>query len=162
MSQRPAIALLRDLIAAWPDGLDHWPTADIVPALRERYADRWGPTDKYAKGLTAQRLGRYLGKTWGLRSSRPTAGSERDRGYFHAEVLALATRAGLAPPVTGQTGQTAQTGQQQSLSVTGQTGQSDLTDPCRRCGNPLLLKRPGRDTCAKCAKEDPHKGKAPA
>lgn len=94
MTQRPAIAIVRDILTVWPEGVDHWATDDIAGYLIERYPDRWGSTDRYPKGLTTQRIGRYLGRQWGIRATRATTGS-RTRGYLKSDLQRLGLRAGL-------------------------------------------------------------------
>ena len=144
MTQRPAIALVRDIIALWPEGVAHWPTDDMRDALAHNYPDRWGPTDRYTKGLTTQRIGRYLGKTWGVRSSRPTERGSRGRGYLHDEIRAVAVRAGVVdnpPEVTGHTDHNGHTGHQ---TVLGEA----VCVACR-----TRPRSPGAATCSTCRGE---------
>jgi hypothetical protein len=162
MTQRPAIALVRDILDVWPDGAAHWQTDDMRDALAFTFPDRWGPTDRYAKGLTSQRIGRFLGKTWGIRSSRPTSGERRGRGYLYEEIQAVAVRAGVVDDprkVTGQTGQADQTGHGETLPfVTGQTGHNGQTGHASATAKPCAICKarpstPPNGTCATCRGE---------
>lgn len=94
MTQRPAVAIVRDILTIWPEGVSHWATDDIAGSLIDQYPDRWGPTERYPKGLSAQRIGRYLGKQWGVHATRATDGS-RIRGYLKSDLHRLGVRAGL-------------------------------------------------------------------
>lgn len=113
MTQRPSIALVRDMITAWPRNAPHWPTDDICRVLTGLFPDRWGPSERYPKGLTSQRIGLYLGKQWHVHTVRLSRNGDEVRGYLHRDLYRLATRAGVvAAPrqgtgVTGGSGETA-------------------------------------------------------
>lgn len=90
----PEIALLRDLMDEWPPGVDLWPTEAMRQALVTRHSDRWGVTDRFPKGLTVQRLGRYLSRTFRIHTVRSSTGDQRVRGYLYKDVHAVAVRLG--------------------------------------------------------------------
>ncbi len=95
---RPAVTLLRDLVDQWPDGEKFWPTKDMVEHLHEYKADSWGSTDKFPKGLTPQRMGRMLWRSWGIKANRQRQTSGEPRGYFHVSILKAAVRVGVDTP----------------------------------------------------------------
>ena len=90
----PEIALLRDLMQEWPPGVELWPTDAMRQALVTRHADRWGVTERFPKGLTVQRLGRYLSRTFRIHTVRSSSGDQRVRGYLYKDVHAVAVRLG--------------------------------------------------------------------
>ena len=98
MKQRAELTLLADIVAEWPPGLPHWRTESIRQALTSRIPERWGPSDRFRTGLTTQRIGRYLGRTLGIRSVRIQTATGQERVYLLADVQAVASRLGLAPP----------------------------------------------------------------
>lgn len=110
MKTRAELALLQDIVAEWPPGMAHWRTENIRDALVTRHADRWGPTERFGTGLTSQRIGRYLGKTLGVRTVKVSVAGRDQRVYLHEDVLRVARRLGLAPlEVTAGTVLTGQT-----------------------------------------------------
>lgn len=97
MTEVPSVALIRDLCDLWPASA-FWPTADMLVTLRMESPDRWGPTDKYPKGLTAQRLGRYLANNMRVHSGHSVDRS--CRGYWLSDVSPVAGRLGITTPDT--------------------------------------------------------------
>ncbi len=90
----PEIALLRDLMDEWPPGVELWPTEAMRQALVTRHSERWGVSDRFPKGLTVQRLGRYLSRTFRIHTVRQSIGDQRVRGYLYDDVHAVAVRLG--------------------------------------------------------------------
>lgn len=90
----PEIALLRDLMSEWPPGMELWPTEAMRQALVTRHPERWGISDRFPKGLTVQRLGRYLSKTFRIHTVRSSTGDQRVRGYLYSDVHPIAVRLG--------------------------------------------------------------------
>lgn len=136
MTERPSIALVRDIVATWPPNVTHWPTDEICQTLTDRYPERWGPSERYPKGLTTQRIGRYLGKQWHVRSVRQPRDGVKVRGFLHGDLHRLASRAGVIsnpPKETGPTGPTDPTG---------------TTKPCATCHTEP--RTPGHATCETC------------
>ena len=109
MRTHPAIALLRDVAEEWPEGLDVWPTESIRLALVTRHPDRWGVSGTYPKGLTVQRIGRYLGRSFRVRTLKSSDGSRI--GYAAADIARVCGRLGIPSPshVTAGTVQSAET-----------------------------------------------------
>lgn len=99
MKTRSELLLLADLLAEWPPGNPHWRSEAMRLALVTRHPDRWGPTERIPRGLSTQRIGRYLGRTLGIRTVRIThANGQQERVYLHADLLKVAQRLGMAPP----------------------------------------------------------------
>ena len=90
---RPAVALLRDLGEHWPQD-DFWPTVQMVEFLKRKEPDRWGSTDRFPNGLTAQRLGRMLWKSWNIKSDRQRGNGDH-RGYRRTDITKAAIRIGI-------------------------------------------------------------------
>lgn len=116
MSQRPAIALLRDMHELWPGDTAFWETGDLLVTLTTLRPERWGATSPYGRELNAQRLGSMLGKGFRVRSTR----LERHgpRGYTRASFEQAWRRLRMAPaPLseTGATGAAAATGAEQEV-----------------------------------------------
>lgn len=134
MHEVPSVALLRDICGSWPEGAPFWSSSSMVEALKTEQPDRWGPTDRYPKGLTSQRLGRFLAR--GMRVQSARQGHTGPRGYFASDIAAVARR--LRLPVerfegidtddhpSGQTGET---------GAAGRTGAQVLL--CLTCGEPM-------------------------
>ena len=102
----PAVTLLRDLAAVWPEGEHFVPTRTLVPDLIRHNPGMWGEGSTYGRELTVQRLGRMLARGYKVNSDRP--GGEGPRGYARATLLPAWRRMGITPPVepvvTGGTG----------------------------------------------------------
>jgi hypothetical protein len=124
MTEVPSVALLRDICDEWPVGITFWPTADILVTLRGTEPDRWGPSDRYPKGLTSQRLGRFLAKNMRLHSTR--LDRTGPRGYLLSDIEPVANSLGLPAPVPGD-----------PPAVTGASGGTGATGAltCRVCGD---------------------------
>lgn len=112
-SERTDVALLRDIASKWPLPETQWATDDLADTLRESFPERWGTSERYARGLTVQRVGRILAGSWNLRSNQ----NQRPRGYLWSEVSEAAIKAGLLAeepadpsPGTGKTGVSGGTG----------------------------------------------------
>ncbi len=92
----PAVALLADVVAEWPLDLPHWKTPAMVAALSSRHPERWGATSTFPRGLTVQRVGRYLSRSFHLRTHMNPEGARV--GYRRSEVFEAASRLGIIPP----------------------------------------------------------------
>jgi len=79
MNEKTHVTLLRNIAAVWVNGEKFHSTDTLISLLVERFPNAWGPSDRYAKGLTAQRLGRMLVKNFGVYSDRTP---DKIRGYF--------------------------------------------------------------------------------
>jgi hypothetical protein len=79
MAEKPHVTLLRNIADVWTSGDRFHSTEDLITMLIARFPRSWGPSEKYPKGLTAQRFGRMLVKNYGVYSDR---NSEGTRGYF--------------------------------------------------------------------------------
>lgn len=81
MNEPPAMVLLRNLAAVWPDGETFVPTRELVRSLIDLNPDYWGERSPYGRALTAQRMGRLLVQAAKAHSSK----DEKDvRGYRRA------------------------------------------------------------------------------
>jgi hypothetical protein len=78
VNEKPHATLLRHIAEVWVKGETFHSTDDLISMLVARFPSSWGASDKYPKGLTAQRLGRMLVKNYGVYSD-PTA--SKIRGY---------------------------------------------------------------------------------
>ncbi len=79
MNEKPHVTLLRNIAEVWTEGKTFHSTTDLISMLVFKFPHSWGPSDKYPKGLTAQRLGRMLVKNFGVYSDRT---ADHVRGYF--------------------------------------------------------------------------------
>jgi hypothetical protein len=95
MTMNPALTMLRHVMEEWPDGLEVMTSRALCDSLRTRHPDEWGSSVKYPSGLTPQRLGRYLGRSFQIRTVKGANGLML--GYRHSDVLRVARRLGLAP-----------------------------------------------------------------
>jgi hypothetical protein len=95
LNEKPHVALLRNIAEVWPEGETFLTTDDIIYMLAARFPTSWGTSDRYPKGLTAQRLGRMLVKNYGVYSSRPdTHGA---RGYVASSFSRALRSVRMAP-----------------------------------------------------------------
>jgi hypothetical protein len=94
MIEAPHIVLLRHLHAVWPEGRDFVPTDDLVGILKEHFSDSWGASERFPKGLTIQRFGRMMSRSFKVNSVRAASG-QRERGYLLAEVEPVMGRLGI-------------------------------------------------------------------
>jgi len=79
VSEKTHVTLLRNIVNVWVAGETFHSTDDLISMLVARFPSAWGPSDKYPKGLTPQRLGRMLVKNYGVYSDRT---ADKTRGYF--------------------------------------------------------------------------------
>lgn len=66
----PAVVLLNDLKAVWPEDEDFVPSEELVKLLVHHNRDYWGSNSNYGSKLTAQRLGRLINQATKRTSSR--------------------------------------------------------------------------------------------
>jgi Protein of unknown function (DUF3631) len=59
LNEKLHVTLLRHIKEVWPEGQSFVHTDDLLTKLEIRYPLSWGKSEKYPKGLTAQRMGRY-------------------------------------------------------------------------------------------------------
>ncbi len=78
VNEKPHVTLLRHIAEVWANGETFHSTDDHISMLVARFPLSWGKSDKYPKGLTAQRLGRMLVKNYGVYSDRTAS---KVRGY---------------------------------------------------------------------------------
>lgn len=83
MNEPPAMVLMRDLAAVWPDHRDFMPTRELVQALIATNPTYWGELSAYGRALTAQRMGRLLVQSAKIRSGKDAADV---RGYTRASL----------------------------------------------------------------------------
>lgn len=96
----PSVSMLAQISKLWPGGAKYQTATELTDLLTIAHADEWGPSDKYPKGLTVQRLGRMLAG-FDLRSSRSSDGSRI--GYAHGDIVRICTRVGLMPVPLNET-----------------------------------------------------------
>ena len=81
----------------WLEGETFLTTDDIISMLTAKFPSSWGRSERYPKGLTAQRFGRMLVKNYGVYSSRPDTNGPR--GYV-ASSFNRALRSVRMPPLS--------------------------------------------------------------
>jgi hypothetical protein len=94
VSTKPSLVLLRDLAAVWPADEDHVRTADLIVRLQAHNPDAWVQGPKGA--LTAQAIGRMLGRGFKIRSRRNAQGERI--GYARRDLERVWRRTGTATP----------------------------------------------------------------
>ncbi|PTU57012.1 hypothetical protein DBB34_06570 [Sphaerisporangium cinnabarinum] len=105
----PAVTLLRDLAAYWPEDRPFWATEQILSTLVLSNAEIWGRESAYGKALTAQRMGRMLVTSFKVNSDRP--GGVGPRGYQVRDLTPVWRRMGVPLPTrTGGAGGAGGTG----------------------------------------------------
>lgn len=102
--EKPAVLLLRHLLAEWPETIPFRSTSEIISTLVRDHPDVWGDGSPIGKALTPQRLGRMLTSAYGIRSQvEDTADKYSPRGYrraaFGAAADALSRRSGGSSPL---------------------------------------------------------------
>lgn len=127
MTYPPAVRVLADLAAVWPEGRSFVPTATLVSALIRHDPDTWGLGSPFGRELTAQRLGRMLARSHRVHTVRDTDAA-RTRGYALRDLARPFRRYGV--PLPGETGRTGRTGE------TGPTvtGDAEVTPGDTRTG----------------------------
>jgi hypothetical protein len=88
LAEKLHVTLLRNIAEVWVPGQGFHSTEDLISMLVARFPFTWGRSEKYPKGLTAQRLGRMLVKNYGVYSDRT---ADKVRGY-HARSFDVACR----------------------------------------------------------------------
>ena len=78
VNEKTHVRLLQNIAEVWPEGQTFQSTDDLITMLVTRFPHSWGRSDKYPKGLTAQRFGRMLVKNFGVYSDRT---ADKIRGY---------------------------------------------------------------------------------
>lgn len=103
--EKPAVLLVRHILASWPDRQRFWRTTELVDALILDHPEVWGTESAYGRTLTAQRLGRMLANNYSIRSTtRDSADKNSPRGYRLAQFEA--TEAALRPRSANPTAST--------------------------------------------------------
>lgn len=75
-----------DLLAIWPTGDEFASSSMLVSRLIEAFPEVWSADSCYGRDLTVQRLGRYLARERGRRS---TKNSQDLRGYCRSHIEEL-------------------------------------------------------------------------
>lgn len=96
VATNPAVTLLTHIVQEWPPGVEFMATEALCTSLRTRHPAEWGPSMQYPQGLTVQRMGRYLGKNFKVRTVKRSDGSRA--GYRYADVLWVCRRLGIPTP----------------------------------------------------------------
>jgi hypothetical protein len=97
LNEKPHVVLLRHIAEVWIPGERFFTTDDLISMLAAKFPTSWGTSDRYPKGLTAQRFGRMLVKNYGVYSCRPDTNGPR--GYV-ASSLSRALRSVRMPPLS--------------------------------------------------------------
>jgi hypothetical protein len=71
-----------EIVEVWPAGECFISTLDLVESLMGHNPDKWGRSCCYRKGLTPQRMGRYLFHELGIKASK---NAHDKRGYYLAD-----------------------------------------------------------------------------
>jgi hypothetical protein len=79
MNEKPHVTLLKHVAEVWVKGQSFHSTDDLISMLVARYPSSWGTSERYPKGLTAQRFGRMLVKNYEVYSDRSPS---KVRGYY--------------------------------------------------------------------------------
>jgi hypothetical protein len=138
VNEKTHVALLRNITEVWVRGETFHSTDDLISMLVARFPRSWGSSDKYPRGLTAQRLGRMLVKNYGVYSDRT---ADKVRGYF-ARSFDVACRSVRVPPIEPA----------EPVRVV-EPGQTPLVDdhPCSVCDQKMLLPASiERGHCERC------------
>lgn len=92
----PAMVLLKDLHAVWPDTERFVSTSQTIERLVEHNAEYWGEISAYGKRLTAQRMGRMLVQGAKIHSTRNAA---KVRGYSRDQFAKAWRQLGITPGI---------------------------------------------------------------
>ena len=153
--ERPAVILLRDLRAVWPEGKDFVPTTIIIERLIRHNPNVWSAASSYGKDLTAQRFARMMSQAYRVSPQRPH--TQRPRGYVFAALEPIWHRMRIPPP--GEPDKSAEPDKPDNrhlVDVSDLSGSAGLSGPseraCANCGSPISEIRAiaGFDTCAEC------------
>lgn len=92
----PAVRLLADLYAIWPEGEAFAATAHLLDRLVDHNPEMWGEESPFGKRLTAQRLGRML-----LQSAKAHSvkNSQDVRGWLRGDLATVWRRLGHTPAI---------------------------------------------------------------
>jgi hypothetical protein len=95
LSKRPpAVVLLQDLHAVWPESSPFCSTSILIAFLRAHNPSYWCASSDYPRDLTAQRMGRLLSQAFKIFASK---NSEDVRGYRRERFETAWRRFGLTP-----------------------------------------------------------------
>lgn len=152
--ERPAVVLLTDIAAVWPDGTDFLPTAELIGMLVRHNPDAWGTGSPFGKPLTAHRLGRMLSQSYRVNSERPH--TQGPRGYVHSALVPVWSR--MRTPLPPEADKAARPAKADntlldvvSTSATSAALSTSKERCCRRCGSPLsALRAEYFDDCPDC------------
>lgn len=149
---RPHIVLLQHIAEVWTLGVGFMSTTELVNELQGQFPDSWGPSDRYPKGLTPQRIGRLLAVHYKVNSEQRSTGG-RTRGYPLERLRPVMERLGVSTPnETVRTVRTVPTvpnphdpnGSHGSHGSNGSLGTplepfdaEEITRPCPECGEQL-------------------------
>lgn len=128
----PAMVLLNDLHAVWPDD-DHddlVPSRKLVSSLIDHNPDYWGERSSYGKALTEHRFGKLLAQAAKVVSQRP--GGRGPRGFFRWQFLPAwhQLHIGKTPGAIGAIGYSGASGAnpEDDAGLTGLTSCTGRTD----------------------------------
>lgn len=139
MQEKPHLLLLRHIGAIWPEGEGFWSTTELTEALQGRFPENWGPSERYPKGLTTQRLGRFLAGSYKINSGRHPDDAARTRGYFWTDLRPVLAQLGMAPKKPDEPDEPAEPAEPLtgSTALTGLTGSKEAPAVCTVCREPL-------------------------
>jgi hypothetical protein len=149
VSEKIHVTLLRNIADVWTRGEAFQSTEELISMLAARYPRAWGPSEKYQKGITPQRLGRMLVKNFGVYSDRRA--TDKVRGYT-ARSFDVACRSVRAPLIEPAEPVEPVEPEQDSYFAGG--AQPDLLGKfsvvSRQCGCGNQLVTPEAQTAGKC------------
>lgn len=155
----PAVSLIRDVYAVWPEAMSFMPTLDLVGKLIRQNPQMWGAESHFGKDLTVQRLGRMLVNGFKIHSQRQ---GDSPRGYHRSTLTPAWRRMGVTPPIrTDGADGTAQTDDASGVQTCTPEDVVPEVPPvtnvapagtCRVCAAPLLA--PASRAAGICAKRD--------
>ncbi|MEB0264363.1 DUF3631 domain-containing protein [Cryobacterium sp. 10I5] len=131
----PAVSLIRDVYAAWPDDAGFIATTDLVSRLIRHNPLMWSSESFFGKDLTVQRLGRMMVTGFKIHSQRQ---GDSARGYHRATLAAAWRRMGVTPRI--QTDGTAKTDGTDGMQLSHPSQVTNEAEglACRVCSRPLM------------------------
>jgi hypothetical protein len=142
----PAMVLLTDLHAVWPDQDDFVPTKDLVSKVVFRNAEYWGERSPYGKALTETRFGKLIAQASKVTSQRP--GGRGPRGYHRLQFAPVWHRLGIGRIEPGAPGEPGEPGADNRDNRDNRLHRDETTPLCR-CGADLLEDNHS-GMCAEC------------
>ncbi|MGV3714344.1 DUF3631 domain-containing protein [Pseudolysinimonas sp.] len=139
----PAVVLLADMHAVWPESEPFVSTSNLIGRLIEFNGDYWGSMSAYGKALTAQRMGRMIVQSSKIHSSKNASDV---RGYERRRFTKPWRQLGITfDSEPSETVGTVEPSAEEAELARAWALQNPVSSKCRRCGEQMTVLHYGQE-----------------